>query len=70
MTISHFIMQGKGGVGKSLVAAILYQYLAKQGCQVFGCDTDPVNSSLARHKSLNVKVIDLMEGDDIDPRSL
>ena len=67
MTISHFVMQGKGGVGKSLVSSILIQYLLKQGLEVSGCDTDPVNSSLARYKSLNVKVIDIMEGEDIDP---
>jgi len=67
MTIAHFIMQGKGGVGKSLVASILMQYLLKQGLEVSGCDTDPVNTSLARYKSLDVTVIDIMEGEDIDP---
>jgi len=67
MTTAHFIMQGKGGVGKSLVASILIQYLLKQGLEVSGCDTDPVNSSLARYRSLNVTVIDIMEGEDIDP---
>jgi cellulose biosynthesis protein BcsQ len=48
MTTAHFIMQGKGGVGKSLTASILMQYLLKQGLEVSGCDTDPVNSSLLR----------------------
>jgi len=67
MTIAHFIMQGKGGVGKSLVSSILIQYLLKQGLEVSGCDTDPVNSSLARHKGLDVKVLDIMEAEDIDP---
>jgi cellulose biosynthesis protein BcsQ len=67
MTIAHFIMQGKGGVGKSLVSSILIQYLLKRGLTVSGCDTDPVNSSLARHQSLDVKVIDIMDNDDIDP---
>ena len=66
MTV-HFIMQGKGGVGKSLVASILIQYLRKQGHAVSGCDTDPVNSSLAQYKNLEVQVIDIMDGDDIDP---
>jgi len=67
MTITHFIMQGKGGVGKSLISSILMQYFLKQGLQTYGCDTDPVNSSLARHESLDVKVIDIMDNDDIDP---
>ena len=34
---------------------------------VSGCDTDPVNSSLAKYKNLKVQVIDIMDGDDIDP---
>lgn len=63
----HFIMQGKGGVGKSLVASVLIQYFLQQGLEASGCDTDPVNSSLARHKGLNVKVIDIMDNDEIDP---
>ena len=67
MTTAHFIMQGKGGVGKSLVSSILMQYLIKQGLEVSGCDTDPVNSSLARYEALNVKVIDIMDDADIDP---
>lgn len=67
MTITHFIMQGKGGVGKSLVSSILMQYLLKQGLEVSGCDTDPVNSSLVRYEKLDVKVIDIMEDADIDP---
>jgi hypothetical protein len=60
-------MQGKGSVGKSLVSSILIQYLLKQGQKVSGCDTDPVNSSLARHESLDVKILDIMDSDDIDP---
>lgn len=33
-TIIHMSLQGKGGVGKSLVAAILSQYLASRGQDV------------------------------------
>jgi hypothetical protein len=60
-------MQGKGGVGKSLVSSILIQYLLKRGLSASGCDTDPVNASLARHKSLDVQVINIMDSGDIDP---
>ena len=67
MATAHFIMQGKGGVGKSLVAYILIQYLLKQGRQVSGLDTDPLNASLSRYESLGVKFIDIMNGGDIDP---
>ncbi len=67
MAKAHFIMQGKGGVGKSLVASILVQYLFKQGQEVTSLDTDPVNASLSRYESLGVKFIDIMNGGDIDP---
>ena len=45
MAIAHLLMQGKGGVGKSFVASILYQYLKRRGLEVYGCDTDPVNNT-------------------------
>ncbi len=67
MATAHFIMQGKGGVGKSLVASILIQYLLKQGRRGASLDTDPVNASLSRYESLGVKFIDIMNGGDIDP---
>jgi CO dehydrogenase nickel-insertion accessory protein CooC1 len=28
----HFIMQGKGGVGKTLVSSVLAQYYLQNGC--------------------------------------
>ncbi|MDR3631451.1 MAG: conjugal transfer protein TraL [Desulfocapsaceae bacterium] len=68
MSTIHFVLQGKGGVGKSLVASLLYQYLQKKDVPVFGIDTDPVNSTLKGYKELNVEQLDIMNGDDIDPR--
>lgn len=68
MATVHFIMQGKGGVGKSLIASLLFQYLQKHGVAVFGCDTDPINTSFACYKIFNVKVLNIMKGDDIDAR--
>jgi hypothetical protein len=67
MSFCHFIMQGKGGVGKSLVASLLFQYIQKRGYFVYGCDTDPVNASFAAYKSFGVKILDIMEGEDIAP---
>ena len=67
MAVCHFIMQGKGGVGKSLVASLLFQYLQKRGFKVLGCDTDPVNTSFAAYKGFEVRILDIMEGDDIAP---
>ena len=37
----HLTLQGKGGVGKSLIAAILAQYLKGKGREVRCIDTDP-----------------------------
>jgi len=62
----HFILQGKGGVGKSLVANLLFQYLRKRSIDVIGIDTDPVNSTLAGYKELSVSAINIMDGADID----
>jgi hypothetical protein len=64
----HFILQGKGGVGKSLVASILCQYLRQYGLPVSAVDTDPVNSTLTGYKELEVKRLNIMEGDDVDQR--
>jgi hypothetical protein len=68
MSIAHFVLQGKGGVGKSLVASLLYQYIDKQGLKVSGIDTDPVNSTFAGYANLDVTALDILKGDDIDQR--
>lgn len=69
----HFILQGKGGVGKSLVAALLAQYfrqvLTGAGLKDVQCiDTDPVNQTLVNYKALGATHIALMEGSKIDER--
>ena len=38
MATIHFIQQGKGGVGKSMIAAILYQVLRHLGKEVVAFD--------------------------------
>jgi CO dehydrogenase nickel-insertion accessory protein CooC1 len=43
----HLVLQGKGGVGKSFVAAILAQYFKTKTAQVHCLDTDPVNGVLS-----------------------
>ena len=69
MKTIHLILQGKGGVGKSLVASLLCQYL-KGDHEVTAIDTDPVNNTLAGYEELNVTTIDIRKGDDIDRRKL
>ena len=67
MKTINLILQGKGGVGKSLVSSLLYQYLLGKGYPVLGVDTDPVNNTLAAYKELNVTTLDIMKSDmDVD----
>ena len=68
MATIHFILQGKGGVGKSMIAVFLYQYLKEKGIPVDAYDTDPVNHTLASFKEFNVVKIDLMGDGEIDVR--
>ena len=68
MATVHFIQQGKGGVGKSMIASILYQVLRLLGKQVAAFDTDPVNATLAGFKEFEVTCLDILKNGDIDPR--
>lgn len=54
----HFILQGKGGVGKSFIASILAQYFGTKG-EVKCIDTDPVNQTFENYKALNAKHLEL-----------
>src|SRR5579884_78103 len=67
-TAIHLSLQGKGGVGKSLIASLLAQYF-KTRCETVQCiDTDPVNHTLAQYKQLNVQKIKLLRDGGIDQR--
>lgn len=65
----NFILQGKGGVGKTVAAAMLAQYKIAQGRKVICIDTDPVNATFVGYKALNVQRLDIMEGDEINSRN-
>lgn len=67
MTIAHFIFQKKGGVGKSLIASMWFQYLAESGHEVFGIDTDPSNHTFSGFKELCITELNILDQDeDID----
>lgn len=68
MATIHCILQGKGGVGKSMVAAMLAQYLRAREVDVHCFDTDPINATLAGYAELGAEAIEIMDGSDIDPR--
>ncbi len=65
----HIILQGKGGVGKSLIAATIAQYKASKGQETICIDTDPVNATFGGYKALNVRRLNIIEGDEINPRN-
>lgn len=57
----HFVLQGKGGVGKSFVASLLIQYLRSKGEPVIAVDTDPVNATLTGYKAYDTRQIVLLQ---------
>lgn len=65
----HMLLQGKGGVGKSVAAAFLAQYKLERGHALTSIDTDPVNATFNGYKALDVHLLQIMEGDEINPRS-
>lgn len=69
MTQVHFILQGKGGVGKSFVASLLHQHFTSQGISARGIDTDPVNATFASYKAIKAERLEIMKDDNIDPRA-
>ena len=65
----HMVLQGKGGVGKSFIAATLAQYRASKGHKPLCIDTDPVNATFAGYKALGVRRLQILEGDEINSRN-
>src|ERR1700756_5314301 len=66
----HLTLQGKGGVGKSLIASVLAQYFLRKGAAVRCVDTDPVNRTLAQYSALGADWLGLRdEHNRIDQRA-
>ena len=57
---AHFVMQSKGGAGKSVVSALLSQYLLEHDKDLILIDTDPSNKTLGSYKGLNVQKIEVL----------
>ena len=62
MNTIHFVLQGKGGVGKSLISSIIAQYFQGVYDNTECIDTDPVNATLHGFKALNVVRLDIKIG--------
>jgi len=56
----HVVLQGKGGVGKSFVSAILAQYFRTKSAPVHCLDTDPVNATFAQYRLLEAEHIKVL----------
>ena len=65
MSSIHLTMMGKGGVGKTLVASLLAQYMSKnestKNSPLCLIDTDPVNASFTQYKAWQVEPLRLQE---------
>lgn len=59
----HFMLQGKGGVGKSTCASFLTQYLLSKGRVVQGFDSDMNNLTFASYEALPVEQVKVTDGD-------
>src|SRR5690242_4065096 len=64
----HLSLQGKGGVGKSLVASILAQYFRNRGRSIQCIDTDPVNRTFAQYAGIEACRLELIREGSIDVR--
>ena len=56
-------LQGKAGVGKSLVANILAQHFLHHGVEIHWLDTDPVNQIFSQYSALGAEHLELMRVD-------
>ena len=61
-------LHGKGGIGKSQMAAALADYLQRHDKQVWCADCDPSTDTFRRITSLDVKFYDIMDGDEVNAR--
>jgi hypothetical protein len=64
----HLAPQGKGGVGESVVASCLAEFLIRRGKPVRCIDGNPVNRSLAKDKALAAESFELMNRDGLIER--
>ena len=60
----HFILSGKGGVGKTVVARIVSEYVTERCVPPLCFDTDQTNAVFAAVPAFNVEKVDLFDGED------
>ncbi len=65
----NLVLQGKGGVGKSVIASFLTQHYRDHDIAPICVDTDPVNATFAGYSAFDVRRLVLMEDEDINQRA-
>jgi hypothetical protein len=66
----HFVLQGKGGIGKTFAASLLAQFYHEQQSPIVCLDTDPVNGSFCAIHALGASHVELIHGDTINVDAL
>jgi hypothetical protein len=57
----HFVLQGKGGIGKTLVSTLIAQWIKPKDGEALRCyDTDQENATFSRYRAMNVKHVPVM----------
>lgn len=65
----HFILQAKGGIGKSFVSTLLAQYILNETGEVRCFDTDQENTTFAHYRGLKVQHIEVVADSRlVDPK--
>lgn len=59
----HFVLNAKGGIGKSFISSLLCQYLIFKNKNILAIDTDPNNTTLYNIKALKAKFLQLISDD-------
>src|SRR5260370_2911566 len=67
-TSVHLVLQGKGGVGKSFVSAILAQYFRTKSAPVHCLDTGPVNATFAQYRLLEAEHLKVLRRGTINEK--
>ncbi|MEJ2125201.1 MAG: conjugal transfer protein TraL [Alphaproteobacteria bacterium] len=66
----HLALNPKGGVGKSLISIFVSQFLKSKGDPVLCFDADATTATFSGFKALDVKRIEMRDGQTIDERRL
>ena len=62
----HIVMQGKGGVGKSVVARLIAEYMIEKERSYAAFDADPVNQTFGALTGFGVEIVDLVKAGNVD----